>query len=200
MDEVGRAYGANSKQYIERFGSSAQVHADELALISRHMSITSGAVLDVGCGPGHLTEHLRSLGVEAIGIDPVREFIQHARASYPDGRYTLGSMFQLPVPDRSAAGILAWYSLIHISPKDLDGALAELRRSMAASGTLLVGFFDGHDVAPFEHTVATAYYWPVDKFSARLERAGFTEIERMKRPGIDVPGHRPHAAMAAIAT
>lgn len=73
-------------------------------------------MLDVGCGPGHLTGYLRSLDVDASGIDLVPEFIKHARASHPSGKYELGSMHQLALPDSSVAGILAWYSLIHLSP------------------------------------------------------------------------------------
>jgi SAM-dependent methyltransferase len=129
-------------------------------------------VLDVGCGPGHLTAHLRSLGVDSVGIDVVPEFIDHARVTYPDGRYALGSMRQLPVSDDAVAGILAWYSLIHAAPQDLDRVLVELGRAMAPTGTLVVGFFDGDDVVPFEHKVTTAYYWPVDDFCVRLQRNG----------------------------
>jgi ubiquinone/menaquinone biosynthesis C-methylase UbiE len=100
-----------------------QVHADDLALIARYLSIRRGAVLDVGCGPGHLTAHLRSLEADATGLDLVPEFLDHARVTHPDGRYELGSMHQLPVPDRSVASILAWYSVIHLPPDDLDGVL-----------------------------------------------------------------------------
>lgn len=188
-----------AEQYIELIGST-QVHEDDLALIARHLSIRPGAVLDAGCGPGHLTAHLRSLEVDATGLDLVPEFIDHARATHPDGRYELGSLHQLPVPDRSLAGMLAWYSLIHLPPDDLDGVLAELRRAMSSAGTLVVGFFDGDGVEAFAHKVVTAYYWPVDALAERLRRAGFTEIERRQRPGIAAPGQRPHAAIAAIAS
>ena len=71
MEQVRRAYGAVAEKYIELFGSRAQVHADDLALITRRLTLR-GTVLDVGCGPGHLTAHLRSLEVDAIGIDLVR--------------------------------------------------------------------------------------------------------------------------------
>ena len=156
-------------------------------------------MLDVGCGPGHLTAHLRSLDVDAAGIDLVPELIGHARATDPDGRYVLGSMHRLPVPDGSVAGILAWYSLIHVPPDDLDLVLAELRRAMAPAGTLVAGFFDGDEVMAFDHKVVTAYRWPVDELSARLRRAGFTEVERMQRAGVAGAGARPHAAVATIA-
>ncbi|HEX2578279.1 MAG TPA: class I SAM-dependent methyltransferase, partial [Aquihabitans sp.] len=120
MEHVRQAYGAVAEQYAELFGRTAQVHADDLASIARHLSIRPGAVIDVGCGPGHLTGHLRSLDVDATGFDVVPELLQHARATHPDGRYVLGSLGRLPVPDRSVAGVLAWYSLIHVPPDDLD--------------------------------------------------------------------------------
>ena len=199
MGQVRRAYGAVAEQYIELFGTSAEVHADDLAMIDRHLSIRPGTVLDVGCGPGHLTAHLRSLDVDAAGIDLVPELIAHARATHPDGRYALGSMHSLPVPDGSLAGILAWYSLIHVPPDDLDRVLAELRRAMAPAAALVAGFFDGDEVMAFDHKVVTAFRWPVDVLSARLRRAGFTEVERQRRPGVAQSGSRPHAAVAVIA-
>jgi ubiquinone/menaquinone biosynthesis C-methylase UbiE len=198
VEVVRRAYVVQAQRYIELFGTTAQVHADDLALVARHLSIRPGTVLDVGCGPGHMTEHLRSLGVDAIGIDLVPEFIEHARTAYPHGRYELGSIDRLPVPDHSVSGMLAWYSLIHLPPEDLDGVLAEFRRAMAPTATLVAGFFDGDKVTAFEHKVVTAWFWPVDEFSARLRRAGFTEVERTRRPAQD--GHRPHAAIAAVAS
>ena len=199
MERVRRAYGELVDQYAALFGNSSKVHPDDLAMIGRHLSIRPGAVLDVGCGPGHLTAHLRSLGVDATGIDLVPEFIDHARTAHPGGRYELGSMHELAAVDHSVAGILAWYSLIHLSPDDLEGVLAELHRVMVLAGTLVVGFFDGDEVAAFDHKVVTAYHWPLDELSARLSRAGFTETERLARPGATASGPRPHAAVAAIA-
>lgn len=188
-----------AEQYIELIDGNRWRHPDDLDLIARHLTIRPGVVLDVGCGPGHLTAHLRSLDVDARGIDLVPDFVEHARASHPDGDYELGSMDQLPYEDQSVAGVLAWYSLIHMPPDDLDGALSELRRVSTSGAALVVGFFPGEVVAPFEHKVTPAYSWPVDEMSARLRRAGFTEVERLHRPGVDEALRRPHGAIAAIA-
>ncbi|MEV0327425.1 class I SAM-dependent methyltransferase [Micromonospora echinospora] len=197
LERVRQAYGSVADLYIELFGTSQQVHADDLAFIGRHLSNRSGTVLDLGCGPGHITNYLRSLGVDAQGIDMVPEFIAHARAAHPDGRYQLGSMAKLDVANHSVAGILAWYSLIHLPPQDLGGVLDGFRRVMAPAGTLVVGFFDGDEVGAFDHKVVTAYRWPVEEFSARLALAGFTTVEHRRRPGDGT--HRPHAMIAAIA-
>ncbi|MFG1890572.1 class I SAM-dependent methyltransferase [Micromonospora sp. NPDC049051] len=198
LAQVRQAYGSVAELYIGLFGTREQVHADDLAFIGRHLAARPGPVLDLGCGPGHLTDHLRSLGVDATGIELVPEFIAHAQAAHPGGRYRLGSMTDLGVADHSIAGILAWYSTIHLPPQDLDGVLAGFRRAMAPGGTLVLGIFDGAEVAAFDHKVVTAYRWPVDEFSARLARAGFAEVERLRRPGEGTL--RPHAAIAAVAT
>ncbi|MFJ8832781.1 class I SAM-dependent DNA methyltransferase [Micromonospora aurantiaca] len=195
---VRQAYGAVATLYIELFGTTGKVHADDLALIGRHLTVRTGPVLDLGCGPGHLTGHLRSLGVDATGIDMVPEFVAHARATHPDGAYRLGSLDHLAVPDHSVAGILAWYSLIHLPPPELDGVLAEFRRAIVPGGRLVAGIFVGDEVGAFDHKVATAYRWPVDEFSARLRRAGFAEVERLTR--LDDEAHRPHAAVASVAS
>jgi SAM-dependent methyltransferase len=196
VEQVRDAYASVAGLYIELFGTSEQVHADDLAFIGRYLSIQPGNVLDLGCGPGHITGHLRSLGVDATGIDMVPEFIAHAKAAHPAGKYQLGSIKSLDVENDSIAGILAWYSLIHLPPQDLDGVLAEFRRVMTPGGTLVVGFFDGDEVATFDHKVVTAYRWPVDKLSERITRAGFTEVERQRRPSDGA--HRPHAAIVAV--
>jgi SAM-dependent methyltransferase len=198
LAQVQQAYASVAELYIELFGTSQQVHADDLAFIGRHLAGRAGTVLDLGCGPGHITDYLRSLGVDATGIDMVPEFIAHARAAHPSGSYQLGSFDNLAVASHSVAGILAWGSLIHLPPQHLDGVLGEFRRVMAPAGTLVVAIFVGDEVAAFDHKVVTAYRWPVDEFSERLAQAGFTEVERLQRPSDGT--HRPHAAIAAVAT
>ena len=196
-EQVRQSYASVADLYIELFGTSQQVHPDDLAFIGRHLVNQHGAVLDLGCGPGHITDYLCALGVDATGIDMVPEFIDHARAAHPNGRYELGSIERLDAADHSVTGILAWYSLIHLPPQDLHSVLTEFRRAMAPAGMLVLGLFDGEEVAAFDHKVVTAYRWPAGEMSERLARAGFTEVERLQRP---VDGqHRPHVAMAAIA-
>lgn len=193
IEAVRQAYGSVADLYIDLFGSRQKVHAEDLAFIARHLTGRRGRVLDLGCGPGHLTDYLRSLDLDATGIDIVPEFVAHAQAAYPSGRYELGSMEDLDVAGQSVAGILAWYSLIHLPPQRLDGVLAEFRRIMAPGGTLVIGIFEADELGAFDHKVVTAYRWPIDELSHRLTRAGFTEAERLHRFG----EARAHAAVAA---
>jgi ubiquinone/menaquinone biosynthesis C-methylase UbiE len=200
MEHVRQAYANMADQYIELFGNTTYMHSEDLALITRRLAIRPGTVLDVGCGPGSLTEHLRMCDVDVVGIDVVPEFIEHACTAYPRGRFEIASMDQLPLANGSIGGMLAWYSLIHLPTAEIDDVLLELRRVMSSGAVLVVGFFAGDEVTDFAHGVTTAYYWPVDELAARLHRAGFTEAERQHRPGVNEPGRRPEAAIVAIAS
>lgn len=197
---VRNAYSTMSAQYIGLSAGGWPDHEDDTALVRRHLTGLPGPVLDLGCGPGHWTAYLHSLGTQVTGVDMVPEFIAHARATYPGPEFQLGSMTELEVPKHSAAGILSWYSTIHLPPPELDRVLAVFRQLLHSSGVLVLGFFDSHDdVAEFDHKVVTAYRWPVDTFSEHLTKAGFTEVQRLQHQLPERPD-RKYAAIAARAS
>lgn len=66
--------------------------------------------------------------------------VELARAAHPHVRYEVGSMTALDAADGSLAGLLAYYSLIHIPAERLPHVLAEFRRVLALGGVLLLGF------------------------------------------------------------
>ncbi|GAB3603914.1 class I SAM-dependent methyltransferase [Kineococcus gypseus] len=194
---VRRACSSLAGPYIDLLGSVDVVHRDDRRLIAEHLGRVSGAVLDLGCGPGHLTGLLRSTGADVTGVDLVPEFIEHARRAHPDARFEVGSLTDVDRPDGSVAGVLAWYSLIHLEPERVSGVLTGIRRLLAPGGVLVLGFFDGPVCEPFEHRVTTAYRWPVDEAARWLASAGFAEVERLQRG--QEGERRPHAAVAARA-
>ena len=196
---VRDAYSSKAQQYIGLSAGGWPEDEGDTALVRRHLTGLAGPVLDLGCGPGHWTARLQAWGAEVSGVDQVSEFIDHARTAHPGSTFRLGSMTELPEADRSVAGLLSWYSTIHLGPEELDGALAEFRRVLAPGGVLVVGFFDSEDVvAEFDHKVVTAYRWPVDVFVGRLADAGFAELERRRHQVPQRPDRR-YAAVAARA-
>jgi len=189
-----------SQQYISVVTGTWQEHEEDTALVRRHLTGLSGPVLDLGCGPGQWTAFLHSAGADVTGVDMVPEFLAHARAHHPGPEFRLGQMTELDVPDHSAAGILSWYSTIHLPPSELDHILREFRRLLAPSGVLVLGFFDSDDdVAPFDHKVITAYRWPVEVLVEHLAAVGFVELERRQHQLPERPDRR-YAAVAARAS
>ncbi|MFF3949965.1 class I SAM-dependent DNA methyltransferase [Streptomyces sp. NPDC001902] len=102
-----------------------------------------GPVADVGCGPGRITAHLNGLGADAFGIDLSPAMIQVARREHPGVRFGVGSMTDLDLPDGSVAGLVAWYSLIHVPDDAVGAVLTHFRRALRPGGPLLLAFHAG---------------------------------------------------------
>lgn len=194
---VGPAYAAAADLYIDLFASGEHEHDDDLALIRSGLTNRPGLVVDLGCGPGHLSGFLAAQGAHVLGVDLVPEFVDYARNTHPDVEFRLGSMTRLDLPDASASGALCWYSLVHFGPDEVDAVLREVRRVLQPGATLVIGFFVGDAIEPFDHKVWTAYRWPTDELLQRLGLAGFTEAERLEREASGAT--RRHGAIAVRA-
>jgi ubiquinone/menaquinone biosynthesis C-methylase UbiE len=154
----------------------------------------SGPVLEVGCGPGHVTAHLAGLGLDATGMDLSSKMIEVARRTYPDLRFEVGSMTALDLADGSLGGVVSWWSLLHLPPDAVPVALAEFHRVLAPGGLAIVGFAVGDEILrpekPYGHDVTfDAYMRQPDDVSELLAQAGFVVTAQLtivgpKRPGV----------------
>jgi SAM-dependent methyltransferase len=154
-----------------------------------------GPVADVGCGPGHITAHLRELGVRPFGLDLSPAMIDVARREHPGLRFAVGSMTDLPLADACAAGLLAFWSLIHIPDDAVRVVLAHFRRVLRPGAPLLLGFhagdgsrlktqgYGGHPMKVYVHRRQPG------QVATWLSEAGFTvEAQLVMDPCASVPG------------
>src|SRR5437762_5401465 len=100
----------------------------------------NGPVADVGCGPGRITAYLHGIGLDAFGVDLSPAMIEVARRDHPGLRFEVGSMTDLELADGSLAGLLSWFSLIHVPDDAVPTVLAEFFRVLRPSAALLLGF------------------------------------------------------------
>jgi SAM-dependent methyltransferase len=192
--EVREAYTKRASEYSALFGSVGKADVQDQRAIASWAGSIQGPVLDAGCGPGHWTDFLARNGADVEGVDLVPAFVQEAKARFPTCRFRVASFTDLGISDGQISGILAWYSLIHLQPEQLQSALLEFLRCLAPGGTLLTGFFDGPDGETLPHAVTTAHFWSTEGMAAGLARAGFEVLDMQARAD---PGQRPHAAIIA---
>lgn len=106
-----------------------------------------GPVWDLGCGAaGHITRYLADRGVEVVGADVSPGVVAVAREREPGLEFRVADLRTLPVPDGWLAGIVAFYSVIHLPREQLPVALAEFRRVLAPGGSLLLAMHGGSGV------------------------------------------------------
>lgn len=189
------AYAARAGEYIAVLGSVEATAGNDRALIARWAAGLTGSAVDVGCGPGHWTEFLRCRGVAVEGVDLVPEFVTSAQARFPDASFRVGSLLELDADLDALGGILAWYSLIHLAPAELPGAIAALSTRLRPGGSLLLGFFEGPRTEVFAHAVTPAWFHPLETLRLLAEEAGLDVIHTARR---GAPGMRDHGELIAV--
>jgi demethylmenaquinone methyltransferase/2-methoxy-6-polyprenyl-1,4-benzoquinol methylase len=81
--------------------------------------------LDVACGTGFLTQHLRG---DVVGLDQSQAMIEVARDRMPDTKLVQGDALALPFPDGSFDRVFTSYFYCHLEEAERAQFLAEARR------------------------------------------------------------------------
>ena len=81
--------------------------------------------LDVACGTGFLTRHLRG---EVVGLDASEAMIEIAAARMPGSEFVVGDALSLPFADDSFDRVFTGHFYDHLQPGERERFLAEARR------------------------------------------------------------------------
>ncbi len=82
-------------------------------------------VLDVACGTGFLTRHLRG---EVTGLDQSERMLEIARERMPDGTFVCGDAFALPFSNDSFERVFTGHFYGHLYTPQREAFLEEARR------------------------------------------------------------------------
>lgn len=117
--------------------------------IERLLGKLKGHVLEIGCGPGRVTEELarRYPRVEMTGVDSSAEMLRHAPKSRV--RYLLGDGKTLP--DGPFDFIYSHLVFQHIDPPTVRRYFHEMARVLRKRGRWLVQFVLGREHRPLDH-------------------------------------------------
>jgi ubiquinone/menaquinone biosynthesis C-methylase UbiE len=81
--------------------------------------------LDVACGTGFMTRHIRG---EVVGLDQSASMIELARKQAPSAEFVAGDALVLPFADDSFDRLFTSYFYCHLEEEDRVGFLGEARR------------------------------------------------------------------------
>lgn len=136
-------------------------------------------VLEIGPGPGLTTDFLRPriARLTALEIDPVLAESLQSRLRGTNVKVVQGDATAMPFADGRFSGVVSFTMLHHVpSPALQDRLLREVRRVLKPNG-IFAGVDSRHSLGMrLLHFHDTLVPVDPDRFTARLEAAGFTDI------------------------
>lgn len=140
-------------------------------------------ILDLGCGPGQLTQKIADHGASVIGLDAAPEMIGQARQNFPHLRFVLKDATAMDFEDEFDA--IFSNATLHWIP-DAQAAANAMCRALRKRGRLVAEFGGIGNVRAIEsavnqviskHTgsapVSRRFYPSVGRYASILEQAGF---------------------------
>lgn len=179
-------------------GTDNPAFGDEPLLVELVADAGPGRVLDAACGTGRHSRWLATRGHEVWGVDCSPEMLAAAREAVPDGRFLLGDLHRLPVPDAAFDVVVCSLALGHV--RDLAAAVCELARVVAPGGRIVISDVHPDSVAlgsvPAVRTATGApariatYVHPVGSYVRAALAAGLAVTDLVETR----PTHTPVAA------
>ncbi len=192
-------YDAVARQYADTFRAELEQAPLDRAVLAAFAELVRRAhpgapVLEVGCGPGAVTAHLATLQLDVLGIDLSPAMVDLARREHPALVFEVGEMSRLDQQDGELAGLVSWYSLIHVPGPHRRAVVEEFRRVLRPGGYVLIAFQVGDDTLHLDEAFGRAvsldfHRLQPDDVDALLAGAGFESTARMVKA--------PEAASAA---
>jgi SAM-dependent methyltransferase len=102
---------------------------DELRLLEGVIrDLPPARTLDVACGTGFLTRHLRG---DVVGLDASERMLEIARGQAPQARFEQGDALSLPFDDQAFDRVFASYFYCHLKTDERERFVADVRRVAA---------------------------------------------------------------------
>ncbi len=157
---LGEGAAARDARVVASYDVAAATYADRVIdelehllldrwLLERVAALAGGRpVLDVGCGPGHIANHLQLAGADVTALDLSPGMVAQARELFPSLRVSAGDQRDLMRPPAAPGwgAITSWFSLVHSAESELAPTITGFARVLDHDGWLAVGYLAGDQV------------------------------------------------------
>jgi SAM-dependent methyltransferase len=200
-----RSYDRVAARYADRFADELADKPFDRRFLDRFAADVSisGWTVDLGSGPSQIGTYLATSGLEILSVDLSKAMLQQARVLRRESVCVQGDMRALPLASQSVAAIVAFYSLIHIAPPELEGTLRELRRVLSPGGRFALAVHIGDETLHRDEMLGEPvdidfFFFEPGRLVQDLEDAGFTVRSREERdPNPDVEAETRRAYIVA---
>jgi ubiquinone/menaquinone biosynthesis C-methylase UbiE len=147
-------------------------------------------VLDLGCGTGHFSEYIKTLGYEVTGLDPSTKMLDYARNNFPDITFIEGYSNALPFADASFDLVISIEVLRYLDTKIVLESYNDIYRVLKPNGKMFIthvntlateGYYIFYHAKKLFHKLKgseyhSAYFTSASKEFKTLKPIGFKNI------------------------
>ncbi|HEX5265483.1 MAG TPA: class I SAM-dependent methyltransferase [Acidimicrobiales bacterium] len=183
-DQLRATYDRVAGRYEDRFAEELAWKPRDRDLLTAFAGAVGDPVVDLGCGPGQIGAFLGQRGRAVIGVD-----LSPVMAGLAAGRLTaaaVADLRRLPLAPGSVAGVVAFYSLIHVRRPELRMTVARTAHVLRPGGRVLLAVHEGDGEVErdtFLDTpvtfVATLYH--LDELTDAVTAAGLRVVSADRR-------------------
>lgn len=186
-DHIAVDYSAK----IDGLLSSSWVGEFEGTLIDGFLSTLRARnplILDIGCGNGKDTDHLRPQVAVAVGIDISSGMLGEATKRVPDGDFCQMDMRHLGFPGDLFDGVWANGCIYHVPKADFVRVLKEIQRILRPSGIFSFNFKVGTgeqlEESPRSYAASPRFYayYTTNEMEKLLKQNSFAVVEKQPYP------------------
>jgi SAM-dependent methyltransferase len=200
--DVEGAYDRVADEYVRRIFHELDQKPFDRQVLDRFADRARGRgpIYELGCGPGHVARYLHARGVDVIGLDLSGAMVKRARELSPGIEFRRGDLRALDVADGRLAGIVAFYSIIHIAPASLAAVFTEFHRALAPGAPLLLAFHVGDEAIHLDEwwgspVALDIFFFDPGHVTMALEATGLLVVEALQRapyPGVEHQSRRAY--------
>lgn len=188
-ENIADCYNKTASAYAEKFMDELdhKIFDRDFLKSFAERNGSKGKTLDLGCGPGHITDFLQRNGCKDIlGIDLSVGMIETARRLQPSIPFEQGNMLDLPFSNASIGNAVAMYSIIHFDYETLGLAFREIHRILVPGAEFLFSFHIGDEVLHRDEFLGEKididfYLLKVETVVEILKDSRFTPLEIIER-------------------
>jgi ubiquinone/menaquinone biosynthesis C-methylase UbiE len=137
------------------------------AFISYLKTLTFRSILEVGCGSGRIFQFLNKhfKGISYTGIELSEKVIEQNRIKYPDQKWHVAGVYNMPVDEESVDVCFSFYVLEHLVFP--ERAISEMMRTVKKGGYLILIFPDFVTTGRLASQTLGFSDWPQQKKSLK---------------------------------